>query len=171
MKKYSWHFRQFKILRFLLYVGHNYLFGQVTLNMPLRVRWPAYKSAVQCSGIFLTSSYTAIFSLGSRIISIASRHTHSQAHTHPHTHTDRGARGRKFNATRLIVVTKCCCLSCSATLCLYWGQTYIYIDIHLNPFHSDCKTVFSNFLQMFKFIYQFLWPKHDCYIKFTSCFP
>ena len=35
------------------------------------------------------------------------------------------------------------------------------------PFHPDCKIV--TFFFIFRFIFLFLRPMHDCYVKFTSC--
>ena len=37
--------------------------------------------------------------------------------------------------------------------------------LFFNPFHPDCKTVLFNFLQIFRFIFQLLGPKYDCYVK------
>ena len=40
----------------------------------------------------------------------------------------------------------------------------------LNPFHPDCNTVFAVFfITIFKFIFQFLRPEQDCYVKCSSC--
>ena len=38
-----------------------------------------------------------------------------------------------------------------------------------NPFHPDCKTIFSRIYYTFFFIFQFLSPKHDCHVKFIYC--
>ena len=38
----------------------------------------------------------------------------------------------------------------------------------LNPFHPGCKTIFVHFLPIFRFIFQFIRPKQDGHIKFTS---